>query len=179
MSGARDPAPRRRSGLRRLATDYRTRLLLAILFVVAVALSLVLFSLPRLLEGYLVDQEQRNLEARASTMAQLLAAELAQAAGGGSVDSPILVPLDYPVGGPEDLAPGDTTRSTLGTTERGFVRDLTREIALADVSIGLAPAAGAEPVYRLDVPLPDADADPGQDREDISATATRIVLDPW
>jgi len=50
----------RRPRLRVLATDYRTRLLLAIVFVVAVALLLVLVSLPRLLEGYLLDQELVN-----------------------------------------------------------------------------------------------------------------------
>ena len=80
MAEAPEPTSSRRPRLRVLATDYRTRLLLAIVFVVAVALLLVLISLPRLLEGYLVDQERRTLEARANTLAYLVVERLDQAA---------------------------------------------------------------------------------------------------
>ncbi len=179
MAGATEKAGASPRGLRGLTTDYRTRLLLAILFVVAVALLLVLLALPRLLEGYFLDQERRTLAARASTMAQLVAAELAQVASGGVVDAPILVPLQYPVDEPADLAPGESMTRALGDGEGGFVRDLARDIALADVTITLAPEPGSEAVYHLDVPMPDSDAEPGQDREDISVTATREVRDPW
>src|SRR6188472_3521389 len=82
----------RRPRLRVLATDYRTRLLLAIVFVVAVALLLVLVSLPRLLEGYLLDQERRSLESRANTLAYLVVQRLDQAARATQPTRPILDP---------------------------------------------------------------------------------------
>ena len=67
MAQAPETTTSRRPRLRVLATDYRTRLLLAIVFVVAVALSLVLISLPRLLEGYPVETEGRMPSASAYT----------------------------------------------------------------------------------------------------------------
>jgi signal transduction histidine kinase len=161
----------RRPRLRVLATDYRTRLLLAIVFVVAVALSLVLVSLPRLLEGYLLDQERRSLEARANTLAHLVVDRLDQAARATQPTRPILDP-----GG---ASASDTAQVTLGEADAGFVADLARRLALADVSVTLAPTGGAEPVFRLDVPLPVDAAAPGEVREDIVASAVAGVRDEW
>jgi signal transduction histidine kinase len=154
-------------GLRALATNYRTRLLLAILFVVAVALMLVLFSLPRLLDPYFGGQEQRNLEARANTLALLIADELADAAAEGPTHPLLNV----------NGSISHTTGVVLGDGEEGFVRNLTNEIALADVAVSIARSDGSTDPQRLDVPLPDEAADPGQGREAISATARRSVED--
>jgi signal transduction histidine kinase len=171
MSDAPGTTTERRPRLRVLATDYRTRLLLAIVFVVAVALSLVLVSLPRLLEGYLLDQERRTLEARANTLAYLVVERLDQAARATQPTRPILDP-----GG---MTASDTAQVTLGSADEGFVADLARRLALADVSVALAPAEGADPVFRLDVPLPPDAAAPGEVREDIVGSAVAAVRDEW
>ena len=47
------------------------------------------------------------------------------------------------------------------------------------MSVALAPAEGAEPVYRLDVPLPADAAGPGEVREDIVGSAVAGVRDEW
>lgn len=169
MSGASDTTSSQRPRLRGLATDYRTRVLLAILLVVAVALSLVLVSLPRLLEGYFVEQERRNLETRATTIAELLVDRLGQAARADSTH-PLLLP---------ETSATDTTQVTLGSAAEGFVVDLTRRIALADVVVTLAPAVGAQPVFQLEVPLPADLAGLGQSREEIDQSATATVRDVW
>jgi hypothetical protein len=90
MAATPDPAPAGATGWRALASSYRTRLFLAIVFVVAVALGLVLVSLPRLLEGFFLDQEQANLRTRADAVAALLADELSVVSGAGA--RPILLP---------------------------------------------------------------------------------------
>src|SRR5688572_1898475 len=159
----------RRPRLRVLATDYRTRLLLAILFVVAIALSLVLVSLPRLLEGYLVDQERRSLESRASTVALLVADRLDQAARADHRHALILPPT----------AATDTTRVALGEFGDDFVADLAQRVAQSDVSVALAPAVGEDPVYRRDVLLAQDEGDPAQRRESIEATAAATVRDVY
>ena len=66
---------------------------MAILLVVAVVLGLVLISLPRLLEGFFLDQEQANLETRAESMATLLADELVRPSSAGGA-RPIILPGD-------------------------------------------------------------------------------------
>ena len=80
MSGDKAETQRATGGLRALATSFGTRVLLAILFVVAVALLLVLFSLPRLLDGYFGSQERQNLQSRAELLTTLISSELTQAA---------------------------------------------------------------------------------------------------
>jgi len=75
MAGAPNTAPDYSRGLRAVASSYRTRLFVAVILVVAVVLGLVLLSLPRLLEGFFLDQEQANLESRAQATASLIADE--------------------------------------------------------------------------------------------------------
>ena len=150
-------------GLRAIATSYRTRVLAAILVVVSVTLLLVLFSLPRLLDGYFVQLERDNLKARAQTLATLIASELSQAANTGPTH-PILV--------------GDEgTFTTALTLQEGYVQELTEDIALADVIVGIAAEPGGAAVYELSVQLPDTDSDDGRRREPITATATANVSD--
>ncbi|MFV2062236.1 MAG: histidine kinase dimerization/phospho-acceptor domain-containing protein, partial [Chloroflexota bacterium] len=168
MTGAPGASPKRSTpGLRALATSYRTRLLLAILLVVAVALMLVLLSLPRLLDPYFGGQELRNLQSRAETMATLIASELDRAAREGATH-PLLQP---------DGSATFTTLGTLGDDDGGFVRDLTNDIALADVSVQVARTGAAEPAHRLDILFPDEAAQPGQGREAIAASVSTEVDD--
>jgi signal transduction histidine kinase len=168
MAGTPGKAAQGASGWRALATSYRTRLFLAIIFVVAVALGLVLLSLPRLLEGFFLDQERANLRTRADAVATLLADELGVVSAGGA--RPILLPNE----------PGISTTLALGNTERGKVRELTDEIARADVTVTLAPESGGQPAWSLEVPYPEGAGGEGQNREaSLSATAVATVRDLW
>jgi signal transduction histidine kinase len=156
------------TGWRGLVSSYRARLLVAIVLVVAVALGLVLVSLPRLLEGFFLDQEQANLRTRADAVATLVADELAVVSGAGA--RPILLPDE----------PGISTTLALGDARVGKVRELTDEIARADVLVTLAAATGAEPAWRLDVAYPDGSGSVGQNREPgLSARAVATVKDLW
>ena len=150
-------------GLRAIATSYRTRVLVAILLVVTVTLLLVLFSLPRLLDGYFVQQERDNLQSRAQTLATLIGSELARAASEGPTH-PILVG-------------GAGTFTTGLTLQEGYVQGLTEDIALADVTVQIAPAPGEPAVFVLLVTLPDESGTDGRRREPITATATESVRD--
>ena len=168
MAGAPGALPRASTGLRAIASSYRTRLFLAIVLVVAVALGLVLVSLPRLLEGFFLDQEQANLRTRADAVATLLADELSVVAAGGA--RPILLPTE----------PGISTTLSLGTADSGKVHELTDEIARADVTVTLAHESGAEPAWSLEVTYPDEAGGPGQNREaSLTATAMATVKDLW
>jgi signal transduction histidine kinase len=168
MAASPGPVAQGATGWRALASSYRTRLFLAIIFVVAVAMGLVLVSLPRLLEGFFLDQEEANLRTRAGAVATLLADELAVVSGAGA--RPILLPDE----------PGLSTTIALGTAESGKVRELTDEIARADVTVALAPESGAEPAWELAVRYPDEAGGHGQNREtSLSATAVASVKDLW
>ena len=142
MAGAPDTAPEYSKGLRALASSYRTRLFVAIILVVAVVLGLVLISLPRLLEGFFLTQEQSNLESRAQITAGLLADELA----GLSADGQPLLLADEP---------WYSTQLVLGPEAGGLVSELTEGVADADVRVSLAPAIGAAVVLESSVALPD------------------------
>ena len=167
MAGARTSAPDHSSGYRALVSSYRTRLFAAILLVVAVVMGVVLLSLPRLLEPYFLQQERANLETRATSMAKIIASELADVAARGA--RPIVMPDEQSVGG--------STLNTLGDDERGAIVEL-REIALADAHVSLAPEANFPPVWEAEVPYPESAGEEGQNREpSLSATASEYVTD--
>ena len=129
MAGTHAPAPDYDAGYRALLSSYRTRLFVAIIFVVAVVLGLVLVSLPRLLEGFFLDQEQANLRTRAQSMATVIANELADVAGGGAL--PLILG--------ETL--GASTELTLGDAGRGAVSEV-QDVARADAHVALERPAG-------------------------------------
>jgi signal transduction histidine kinase len=164
----------RAAGLRAFGANYRVRILAAIVFVVSVALLLVLLALPRLLESYFASQEMRSLRSRADAMAALVGVRLAEYTTLALEEgSPILFPGDPPTA-------SDLVYRALGSPADGFVAGLTPRVALADVHIELTPAPGSsEVVYELDVPLPDSAAQPGQQREPISASTPVRVRDIW
>jgi len=169
MAGTRNPAPDYGSGYRAFLSSYRTRLFVAVIFVVAVVLGLVLVSLPRLLEGFFLGEEQTNLETRAESMARIIAGELAEVSEGGR--RPIILP--------DDQSPGGSTAWTLGDADRGTVAEL-QDIARADAQVELAPEPGFAPVLEVQAPYPEEAGEDGQNREpSLSASATAYVGDLW
>lgn len=165
MAGAPDTAPEYSKGLRALASSYRTRLFVAVILVVAVVLGLVLLSLPRLLEGFFLEQEQENLESRAQATAGLIADELA----GVAADGAFIILGDVP---------GYSAAQVLGAD--GPIREFTETVADADVRVELAAGAGEVAVLETSVVLPDDAGAEGQNREpSLSVTAVRSVSDPF
>jgi signal transduction histidine kinase len=167
MAGASGTSHGNTTGLRALASSYRTRLFLAILLVVAVVLGLVLLSLPRLLEGFLLEREQDNLGSRAQASALLIADELARVSADGAF---LLL---------EDEA-GFSAEEALRTDARGLLQELTESVAAADMTVELAPGLGEDPVIEASVALPDDAGVPGQNREpSLSDSATLLVDDTY
>jgi two-component system sensor histidine kinase MtrB len=154
---------RRLSLLPRFMTGLRARLVLGFLLVVAIVLALMFATLPRLLDGYFAQQAREDLGRRSGEIRQLVISRLLlYQSAGVEAPRPILQPTD-----PLTVAPG--LRDSFGTSEDGYVFESARDIAQANVSITIAPDQehADEIVYRLDVPLPDQYAQPGQQRESI------------
>ncbi|CAN5818457.1 hypothetical protein BH24CHL5_BH24CHL5_09420 [soil metagenome] len=152
----------------RFLTGLRARLVLSFLLVVSIALLLVLASLPRLLDGYFAQQSSEDLERRAGEIRLLVINKLLnyQNTGTGS-PRPILQPT-------EPLSAADGLRSELGTPEGGYVFELARDIALANVTVTIA-ADRDHPdqiAYQLYVSLPDEFGREGQQREPIAEEVT-------
>ncbi|MDP8904682.1 MAG: HAMP domain-containing histidine kinase [Chloroflexota bacterium] len=145
-------------------TGLRARLVLAFVAIVVLALALVLASLPRLLDGYFVQQAVDDLRTRTSVMETLIYNRLVQyQLAGVDAPRPILLPT-------EPLSVSNTVRQALGTAQAGFIRDLAERVALANVTvtIGADPAEPSAIAYRLTVELPDDFGAPGQQREPFS-----------
>jgi signal transduction histidine kinase len=169
MAGGSSSAPEYTTGYRALASSYRTRLLVAIMVVVVFALGLVLISLPRLLEGFFAEQEQSILDARADSVARILAGELAEVSNGGQL--PLILP------GSDE--PGVSTALNLGDATQGSVSEQLG-LAQADLRVELAPAVGELPVWQLDVAYPSDAEEDGQSRDpSLSASGTITIEDPW
>src|SRR5450432_2923856 len=101
--------------LRTFLGTYRVRMVLAFALVVAVALGLVLATLPRLLDSYLLDQEKQSLRARTSSVAELVQDRLSlYQTLNTSAAKPLLVP------GPP-LTVGDSVIYALGNAHDGFL----------------------------------------------------------
>ena len=158
---------------------YRLRLGLAFATVVLLALGIVLATLPRLLDDYLRRQEETSLDARAASVARLVADEIVgRTSTGRDYQLPVLLEALDP------MQPSHTLLNALGSSEDGFVADLTRDIALADVHVEIfespeAQAAGESPIYRLDARLPSDQGAAGQQREEISTSRTETVRDTY
>lgn len=167
------------SGPLRTSGGYRRRLALAFAAVVAVALGIVIATLPRLVDDYLRTQERDALAARAEAVAELIGTQIRTVTTTGQdYQRPVLMETADPPG------PSDSLISALGTGDRGFLADLTRRIAAADIVVEVytSPgdrADGDSPVYRVDAALPADAAVPGQTRERVSATTTVLVPDRY
>jgi signal transduction histidine kinase len=157
---------------------YRVRLVLAFALVVAVALGLVLGTLPRLLDGYLQQQERESLQARTDSVAVLVTEQL-RLYQTLQTNAPraILLPGDSP---DEPLVAAYTVQTALGDASGGFLAELTPKIALADVTVSIAPSeAEPVPVYTVTVPLVAQAGGPGQKREPLVASRTVRMADTW
>ena len=150
----------------RVETSLRVRLVIAFLAVVSIALILVFISLPRLLDGYFQQQSQDDLNRRANQVRTFVAIQLSQyESPPDAAPRPLLNETDPPT-----LTDG--LKAALGTPESGSIRTLAENVAEANLTVTIA-ADRDHPndiVYRLDVLLPDSFGDPGEQREDLSAS---------
>jgi signal transduction histidine kinase len=158
---------------------YRLRLGLAFAVVVLIALGVVLAALPRLLDDYLQRQELESLQARTDAVTRLVGDRILRETTTGQDFQRAVINEAV-----EPPAPGISLIRALGTAEDGFVADLTRDIARADVHVLVyesaeAQEAGRSPVYRLDVDLAAEAGEPGQQRESMTATRTETVADTY
>jgi len=157
----------------RLMTSLRVRLVIAFVVVVSIALMLVLATLPRLLDGYFVQQTQEDLRVRTGVMTQLVAIRLLQyQLAGVDAPRPILQRTDPPTA-------STGVHEALGTADSGFVRRLAQEVAQADVTITIATDAAtpSDIAYELFVRLPDDTGAPGQQREPFSFASPVTIPD--
>jgi signal transduction histidine kinase len=160
-----------------LPNTFRARLTLAFLAVVAIALALVLLALPRLLDDYFVQQEQKNLATRAATMRVLLGLQLRAGLGLlGADPDPIILPTDPSTLSPQVLA-------VLGAPDdpSGLLYQLTAAVAQADVTLTIFKTGQAQPpaAGTIDVPATMIKPEPGQLRDQIVDLSTFSIEDPW
>ena len=151
----------------------RARLVVGFLLAVAIALTLMFATLPRLLDGYFAQQSTDDLQLRAGQVRAFVSRELANYVfGGGAAPRPILMPTDQPV-----IA--DDVRQTL-SPDSAFMTQLL-PIARADISISIAIDAEHpdQIAYSVVAPFSDERAESGQQREPISADAVFQIPDQF
>ncbi len=145
----------------RFVTGLRARLVLAFVAVVAIALVLVLATLPRLLDGYFGQQSTADLTRRTNIVRSFVITKLFEYRSVGTdAPRPILQPT-------EPLTASDGLRAALGTADQGFLRDVVELSAQANVTVTIAVDRDHpdQIAYELYVPFPDELATEGQQRE--------------
>jgi signal transduction histidine kinase len=157
--------------MRDLVGSYRIRLVLAFALVVTVALGLVLTTLPRLLDNYFRDQDMESLQTRADSVVRLIGGQLQLYQTLDTLNPhPILMP---------NLNASDTVTRALGTVNGGFVRNITQQIAEADVVVTIAENEdNRQPVYTLAIPVSEGPS-PSQQREPITASSQLQINDRY
>jgi len=119
----------------RIFTGLRARLVLGFLVVVALALSLVFATLPRLLDSYFLGQAQEDLNRRTGQIGYFILLDILQYQGsGGGAPKPILE------GDPPVAAQGlqDALRSS-----RTGVLAIAQQLAQANITVQIATTADA------------------------------------
>jgi two-component system, OmpR family, sensor histidine kinase BaeS len=157
----------------RVFTGLRARLVLGFLVVTLISLGLVFATLPRLLDGYFLDQAQQDLNRRTNVAGLFIALAVANyQASGGEAPKPILE------GDPPTAAAG--VQEALGTADNGQVLKIAQQIAQADVTVQIATAVEdpADIAYQLDVPVGDEVAAPGQQREVLTSQKPAVFQIP-
>lgn len=145
-------------------TGLRARLVLAFLAVVAIALALVLTTLPRLLDGYFAQQSSADLTRRTNIVRSFVINKLFEYRSVGTdAPRPILQPT-------VPLTAADGLRAALGTADQGFLRGVAELSAQANITVTIAVDRDHQDdiAYELYVPFPDELATEGQQREPIS-----------
>lgn len=161
-----------RSHLPRIFTGLRARLVLSFFFVIVLALSLVFATLPRLLDGYFVDQARQDLTRRTNVTGFFVALEvLRYQAANGQAPRPILEGTDPPT-----VAEG--VQAALGNAQQGRVLEFAQQLAQTDVTVSIATDADqpADVAFSLTVPVGDEVAQPGQQREELSTVDRPFTL---
>jgi signal transduction histidine kinase len=156
-------------------TGLRARLVLGFLIVVAIVLALMFATLPRLLDGYFAQQSTEDLGRRAGQVRLFITQQLLEYQHPpGEAPRPILQPTD-----PLTVAPG--LHDVLGDSNGGFVLQLVRTVAQADITVTIAsdPANPESVAYQLFVPAPDDVAQAGQQREALSDERTFEIADDF
>ena len=159
--------------LPRVFTGLRARLVLGFLIVTLISLGLVFATLPRLLDGYFLDQAQQDLNRRTNVAGTFLALALFNYQdSGGDAPRPILE------GDP--LVASQGVKDTLGTAEQGRVLQMAQQIVQANVTVQIATDADNpdQIAYQLDVPVGDEVAAPGQQREQLTSQRPSIFQIP-
>jgi len=149
----------------RVFTGLRARLVLGFLVVTLISLGLVFATLPRLLDGYFLDQAQQDLNRSTNKAGFFVALELLRYQGSGTdAPRPILE------GTPPVAAQG--IQDALGTPDRGRVLELAQLLAQANIRVQIATDADHpdQIAYQLDVPVGDEIAQAGQQRENLTST---------
>lgn len=157
----------------RFLTSLRARLVIAFAAIVAIALVLVLASLPRLLDGYFAQQAAEDLRTRTGVMRQFVINNLLRyQTADGDAPRPILLQT-------EPMTASDIVTQAFGTPEGGFVRQLAEGVVLANVQVRIAadPSEPNEIAYQLDVFVPDNTAQPGQQREQLASELSFQIPD--
>jgi signal transduction histidine kinase len=145
----------------RFFNGLRARLVIGFLIVVAIVLALMFATLPRLLDGYFAQQSTEDLGRRTGTVSFFIVRRLLDyQLPAGQAPRPILQPTD-------PLTAADGVRETLGRADDGYVLELVRTIAQADITVTIAPDRehADQVAYELFVPAPDDVGQGGQQRE--------------
>ena len=160
-----------------LPFSLRGRLIFAFTGVVIFALALVVVALPNLLDGYFLQQEQKNLDIRAVAVQALLEFQLESSLGLSTDDPQAIVQATQPA----TIAPGVAKAIGQPTDPQSLISSVTTLVAQAnlDLSISTDPAHPDQVLYRVTVAYAPDVPTPGQERDSISQTSTFTVADPW
>src|SRR5690242_3411425 len=156
----------------RVFTGLRARLVLGFLIVTFISLGLVFATLPRLLDGYFLDQAQQDLNRRTQQVGFFIALDIIRASSGSDAPRPILE------GDP--LAATQAVQDALGTADKGNVLDLAQLVAQSNIHVQIATdvADPSQVAFQLDVPVGAEVAQAGQQRESLSSTQLYQVTLP-
>ena len=151
----------------------RARLIVNFALVIGLALVIVLAALPRLLDGYFINQSEDELRTRTAVVKELIESQLEQAQGSGS-DAPRPI-----LSGTDPIAASQYVTKALGSAESGYLHDKTQDVAQANVSVTIAtsPQTPQDVAYELEAPLPDGFGRPGQQREPFSYSDSFTIPD--
>ena len=138
--------------------------------VVIFALALVVVALPNLLDGYFLQQEQKNLDIRAVAVQALLEFQLESSLGLGTDD-----PQADRAGRPSRPPSRPAVAKAMGqpTDPQSLISSVTTLVAQAnlDLSISTDPAHPDQVLYRVTVAYAPDVPTPGQERDSISQTS--------
>jgi two-component system OmpR family sensor kinase len=160
------PAPR-------FTISLRARLVIAFVIVVAIALILMVATLPRLLDGYFAQQSTADLNRRAGSVRQFVTSKILDyQLGANGAPQPILTPTDPPTA-------SEGLKAALGTPDSGYLLQLAQTIAQANVTVTIALDRDHpnDIVYQSTAVVPDEFGSPGQQRENISSDPNNGVFE--